>query len=1001
MRILQIPELSEMQGHSNGIARCVENYCKYLPAYGIEFVSKKDSYDLKMTHAGITGSDSDIAILHGMYFTGDYPDMGMWAYKVNKNIVDAIRHSRVVTVPSNWVAEIFQRDMHYNPFVVPHGIDYKNWDNKEDNLGYILWNKNRDHDVCTTEHVEKLAARCPNYNFVSTFGSKTNNMQVIGVQSHPDMKKLVQQAGVYLATTKETFGIGTLEAIASGVPVLGFSYGGTKDIVKHKETGYLANFGDYEDLENGLNYILKHRKELSRNCLQDIKNWSWEVAIDKLYRAIIFATTKPEDTVSIVIPLYNKASFVETTITSAFNQTHKPKEIVVVDDGSTDSSAEIANRFHSTDNIKYIYIYQNNQGVAHARNNGIELTTSEYICCLDSDDSIEPDYIERCMEAFEDKSVWISYTGLRLFLPNGTVSSGQWPQQWDFDKQINGGNQVPTCCVFKKELWRRLGGYRQRYAPMGAGSEDAEFWLRAGLYGYSAKKITDERLFNYSVGVGTTALDSYKESNWRAWHSCTRTGVFPFASYNTPGNGFSNKVYQYDEPEISIVIPVGTGHEDKIINALDSIESQSFIKWEVVVVWDSKNKIPDGLRKAYPFVRFYNTEYPASGAGTARNIGVKNSRGKLILFLDADDWFYPDTLEKMYNVSKAYDHEIIIYSDYVGKAIVAKENLREVKLRLLEYKEDKEEAVFYHEAMDYNCSMAQQQPDERLYHWCLISCLIPKKYHESISGFDENMVSWEDVDYHWRMCRKGYCYFRITEPLIVYNFHTGTRREKASGNMKIARELLDYMSKKYKGIEKMGCRSCSQKGTNYPRERPPEDSYQGKILMNQSNIVDDNEYVKVLYRSENIGDHAVIGNATKIKYGYRQGGDIFLIHKKDYEVASNLYELIEEHRVDALSFASSVNDSVDNIQQNEEVSQLKVVEKEEVEEPEMIIEKKQHENGLDKLSLSKEIISRLREGGIETLEDILLEGVDGLVQVKGIGLGKAQKIYDSAKRISK
>jgi glycosyltransferase involved in cell wall biosynthesis len=96
------------------------------------------------------------------------------------------------------------------------------------------------------------------------------------------MKSMVKQAMVYLSSTKETFGIGTLEALASGVPVLGFDHGGNRDLVKHGVNGYLARPLDYDDLAEGLRYCMKHRKVLSDNARESVKGFTWGKACEKL-----------------------------------------------------------------------------------------------------------------------------------------------------------------------------------------------------------------------------------------------------------------------------------------------------------------------------------------------------------------------------------------------------------------------------------------------------------------------------------------------------------------------------------------------------------------------------------------------------------------------------------------------------------------------------------------------------------------------------------------------
>lgn len=99
--------------------------------------------------------------------------------------------------------------------------------------------------------------------------------------------------------------------------------------------------------------------------------------------------------VSVVIPLYNKATHVAKAIESVLNQTIRAQEIVVIDDGSTDGSADAALRIKD-DRIRVIS--QPNRGVSAARNYGIELATSQLIAFLDADDEWHPDFLESVTE---------------------------------------------------------------------------------------------------------------------------------------------------------------------------------------------------------------------------------------------------------------------------------------------------------------------------------------------------------------------------------------------------------------------------------------------------------------------------------------------------------------------------------------------------------------------------------------------------------------------------
>ena len=99
-------------------------------------------------------------------------------------------------------------------------------------------------------------------------------------------------------------------------------------------------------------------------------------------------------TVSVIIPTYNRACFVTEAIDSVLNQLFTDYEIIVVDDGSTDNSKEILEKYGDV----ITYIYQNNSGVSAARNTGIKNSIGSWLAFLDSDDKWRPEYLSTQME---------------------------------------------------------------------------------------------------------------------------------------------------------------------------------------------------------------------------------------------------------------------------------------------------------------------------------------------------------------------------------------------------------------------------------------------------------------------------------------------------------------------------------------------------------------------------------------------------------------------------
>lgn len=1019
MRVRMTPHLDDVKYGESGIHQVVKKYFQHLPKYGIELVGRKDdSFDILAVHAGtathFTNDINVVAHCHGLYFTGDYSALS-WEWAANEAVIESLRRADGITVPSEWVADVLRRDMRINPVVVPHGVDWDEWQHDRPHDDYILaYAKNRVMDVCNPAFITELARRFPNKLFLCTFAPKDSpdNVRILGLIPHEKMKEVIQRAAVVISPIRETFGILTIESLASGTPVLGYNYGGNRDLIQHGVNGYLARPFDIEDLSTGLNYCLEYRDVLGRNANETAKQYTWDIACQKLAHVYESTMAIHGNRVSVVIPTYNYADKVGGAIESALSQTRLPTEIIVVDDGSTDGTNEIVDRY-SNSLIPVHYIKQSNSGVAVARNRGVSESSGEYIVCLDADDRIDKEFIRACVEELDgDPTLGIAYTGLLAVEPDGKETVSSWPPQYNFDNMVyeKGINQVPTCCVFRKKMWERLGGYRSRYCPNGAGSEDAEFWLRAGLYGFPAKKVTDAPLFLYSYKSGRVSGDkSYREIDWRALHPSTRDSNHPFACVATPANKRpSHPVRQYDEPLISVVIPVGKGHKQHVFNALDSLESQTMRKWEVIVVDDAPEEEEwtfDGVKdilKAYPYIHFLKTE-GGKGAGYARNRGAEKARASLLLFLDADDnLLVPEALERMIYVWNATGEAV--YSDYISKAFISSEEADKLKgsKRLIDYNPKTGLAMHLSYAADYDCERAVAQPANPLYIWNLITTLIPKVWHDEIGGFDETMPSWEDWEYWLRMARAGKCFCHYEEPLVAYRFYTGGRREVG---IQMPQELLSYINKKLEGVNTMPCRSCggSKKSVtiNVPVSNPNPKQFQG---------ISDADMILITYENPNRGQHKVVGAATKLNYGYRQGGgaERFYVHKDDIAAYPDFFKpftppavvinepvetepppapvLVEHPRPEAIVTTSPAPiqtlDFIETKPANAEVVEDRSLRPLDVESIPGVTPK---------------IAESLREKGVRDWDDIVNLGEEGLKTIEGVGDKRAQSILAYAK----
>lgn len=127
--------------------------------------------------------------------------------------------------------------------------------------------------------------------------------------------------------------------------------------------------------------------------------------------------------VSIILPTYNRAKFLDSAFRSIISQTYQNWELIIVDDGSTDDSQAIIENFISSCPNKIQYIVQSNKGPARARNNGISNASGSVIAFFDSDDIWLPHHLSSCLKVLDDHSDvdWVYAACKRIQYENGSV----------------------------------------------------------------------------------------------------------------------------------------------------------------------------------------------------------------------------------------------------------------------------------------------------------------------------------------------------------------------------------------------------------------------------------------------------------------------------------------------------------------------------------------------------------------------------------------------------
>ena len=430
-----------------------------------------------------------------------------------------------------------------------------------------------------------------------------------------------------------------------------------------------------------------------------------------------------ETQVSIIVPVYNVEPYLRQCLDSILGQTFTNFEVLLVNDGSPDSSGDICREYVEKDS-RFHYFEKENGGLSDARNYGIERAQGEYLTFIDSDDFVNEKHLENLFLASRLSNADITIGGFSRF-ENGTF----WLYQDDFSsdslvsftsaqaiQHLDSMFDVPFLNfsvvwgkLFKRDLFKELRFQYGKYA------EDQfiiwKLYLKArSIYTFNVDSYVyrinntgmssvfslkhldyidalEERIkftkdidgidiglsFNMYRYVLKRNLDQLEEHQFLDEASQIRRKLelaereeYPFLfeeSYSDMGG--------YEEL-ISIIVPI-YNVEKYLRICLDSIEHQTYSNIEVLLINDGSPDASGEICQEYVArdSRFHYFEKENGGLSDTRNYGIARAKGKFLTFIDSDDWVEPTYIEDLYNAALNNDSEIVV-SNY--KRFDVKEN---------------------------------------------------------------------------------------------------------------------------------------------------------------------------------------------------------------------------------------------------------------------------------------------------------------------------------------
>ena len=389
--------------------------------------------------------------------------------------------------------------------------------------------------------------------------------------------------------------------------------------------------------------------------------------------------------ISIIVPIYNVEDYLRECLDSIQKQTYPNFECIMINDGSTDNSKQIAEEYLVDSRFKLIN--QSNQGLSSARNTGIKHLNadSSFVSFVDSDDYIYPDFLETLIEHIEDDADIIEGM-IECFHDEIKVDN----VSHNFEKKILitkddklgklAFNELRVS-VFPKLFRKSL--LTEDFFPKGWIFEDlavvpelvsnSRKWIKLPnvIYGYrirpssiTTKEFSEEKLdvfkifekydlfFKDESDVTKLLVEKikYLHLNYHDIEFVPEDSQYK-SLYKEEKEKILSQIEEYEKGElISIIIPI-YNVENYLRQCLDSIMSQTHQNFECLLINDGSPDNSADICREYveKDSRFKYFEKENGGVSSARNLGIECSRGEYITFIDSDDWVDSDYLEVLYN----------------------------------------------------------------------------------------------------------------------------------------------------------------------------------------------------------------------------------------------------------------------------------------------------------------------------------------------------------------
>lgn len=425
--------------------------------------------------------------------------------------------------------------------------------------------------------------------------------------------------------------------------------------------------------------------------------------------------------VSVIIPVYNTQEYLPQCLDSLIGQTLKDFELICVDDGSQDESLDVLKRYAERDS-RIKVIAQENGGVSHARNVGMSHATGKYLMFVDSDDYIERKALERVWNAAQadDADIVVfggmSFPTVEWIDQKLKVRRTKYQNRWSEALMHENGSRPFMCNkAYRRAMLQEHGVEFYEKLRMG---EDQAFQFVVFPLARQIVYIKD-RLYHYRQEREASAMNLFAQDKSRKLKAHVEMLEYVYERWSreglmeSHGTEFLNWAIDYlcadmsaelydaslavaeavsrwmagrdvstlekevqkqveqlqhmaetsrKETMVSVIVPVYNA-QLYLDQCVQSLQAQSMKNFEMIFVDDGSSDESVEILQRYQETdrRITLLRQEHEFAGAARNRAMQHAQGKYLLFLDADDFFEPELLEKSVAQIEAYQADVCVF----------------------------------------------------------------------------------------------------------------------------------------------------------------------------------------------------------------------------------------------------------------------------------------------------------------------------------------------------